>query len=718
MIMVNNIEKDKAMLNSSLEALNRYFGYSSFRPGQEKLIASILRSKDTLGIMPTGGGKSLCYQIPALSLPGVTLVISPLISLMKDQVDSLSQIGIPSTYINSSLAWEELEHRLRLASRGQFRLVYIAPERLQSEKFLGILKDMPVSLLAVDEAHCVSQWGHDFRPSFLSIAPLAGSLPTRPVIAAFTATATEKVKQDIIRLLCLNSPNVYSTGFNRENLYFSVLKGIDKTNFVIDYLNDHKGQSGIIYAATRKEVERLHKTLMRSGFQAGKYHAGLSDTERSRTQEHFSYDDLPVMVATNAFGMGIDKSNIRFVIHMNMPRNIESYYQEAGRAGRDGDPARCILLYSPQDIHIQKFLIEQNPLSPERKAAEYSNLQKMADYCHTSACLRQYILEYFGDKDVPENCGNCENCSDDGELSDITVEVQKILSCVRRVGENYGVNLVANVLKGSRIKKISLLGFDQLTTYGIMKEYTAGELANMINLLVAEGYLITTEGKYPVLRLGNRAVPVLTGKEKVLRKIRRKKAPAAGTADTALFDKLRGLRKEISEKQNVPPYVIFHDSTLQEMSRLYPVDRASMLAIGGVGENKFARYGSQFIDVIVKHTAGTQTAPLSEKQSATPSSADTASHLVTYQMYREGKSFKDIAASRKLTLQTVQNHIIRCAKEGCEIDWESLIPRSQEELILEAVRRLGPEKLSPVKEALPKEIDYFTIRAVICKHKI
>ena len=705
------------MLNDSLKALNRYFGYSSFRPGQEKLIASILSSQDTLGIMPTGGGKSLCYQIPALLLPGVTLVISPLISLMKDQVDSLNQIGIPSTYINSSLAWGELEHRLRLASRGEFRLVYIAPERLQSERFLGILKDMPVSLLAVDEAHCVSQWGHDFRPSFLSIASLAGHLPTRPVIAAFTATATEKVKQDIIRLLCLDSPSVCSTGFDRDNLYFLVIKGVDKPGFVIDYLTAHQNQSGIIYAATRKEVDRLYATLLRKGFQAGKYHAGLSDTERSRSQEAFSYDDLPVMVATNAFGMGIDKSNIRFVIHLNMPKNIESYYQEAGRAGRDGVPARCILLYSPSDIHIQKFLIEQNPLSPERKAIEYSNLQKMADYCHTSTCLRQYILEYFGTKGVPESCDNCGNCRDESELSDITLEVQKILSCVRRVGQNYGVNLVASVLKGSRIKKISLLGFDQLPTYGIMKEYTASELTSLINLLVAEEYLNITEGKYPVVRLGSRALPVLTGKEKVLRKIR-KKAPAAGTADTALFEMLRGLRKQISEKQNVPPYVIFHDSTLQEMSRLCPVDRPSMLAISGVGENKFDRYGSQFIDVILKYTAGLQNAPLSEKQSAGPEVAAEASHLVTYEMYREGKSFKEIAALRKLTLQTVQGHIIRCAQAGCEIDWDSLIPSPQEELILKAVSRLGAEKLSPVKEALPKDIEYFTIRAVICKHKI
>ncbi|MHB8156553.1 MAG: DNA helicase RecQ [Desulfocucumaceae bacterium] len=584
-------------MNTPLGALNKYFGYSSFKPGQENLIKSILDSKDTVGIMPTGGGKSLCYQIPALLLPGVTLVISPLISLMKDQVDSLNEIGIPSTYINSSLKWSELEQRLYLASRGQFKLVYIAPERLESEKFLSIIKDIPVSILAIDEAHCVSQWGHDFRPSYLSIASLSESLPSRPVIAAFTATATEQVKQDIISLLGLKSPNLYFTGFNRDNLFFLVIRGADKQDFIIDYLNTHKNQSGIIYAATRKEVDRLHQMLCQKGLRAGKYHAGLSDSERSQTQEAFSYDNIQVMVATNAFGMGIDKSNIRFVIHLNMPKNIESYFQETGRAGRDGEPADCILLYGASDIHIQKFLIEQSPLSPERKVAEYSKLQNMADYCHTSICLRKYILDYFGEKEIPDTCVNCGNCKDESELTDITLEVQKILSCVKRMEERYGVNLVVNVLKGSRNKKVMLLGFDNLSTYGIMKNYATNELTNLINLLVAEEYLYTTEGTYPVIRLGARAIPVLTGSEKVMRKVR-KKAQAAEAPNSTLFEILRSLRKQLSEKQNVPPFVIFHDSTLREMSRLCPVDRHSMLAISGVGESKFEKYGSQFIEAI------------------------------------------------------------------------------------------------------------------------
>lgn len=701
------------MLPDTLKVLKKYFGYTSFKEGQEQLIESILKARDTVGIMPTGGGKSLCYQIPALLLPGVTLVISPLISLMKDQVDSLNDAGISSAYINSSLSWGELEECLVLASRGKYKLIYIAPERLASERFLGILKAISISVVAVDEAHCVSQWGHDFRPSYLSIAPLVSQLPARPVLAAFTATATEQVKKDIISLLGLDRPYVCNTGFNRDNLYFSVAKGVNKDDFIYDYLRCHQGQPGIIYAATRKEVERLYERLRKKGFRAGKYHAGMSDDERSRTQEAFAYDNLRVMTATNAFGMGIDKSNVRFVIHLNMPKNMESYYQEAGRAGRDGEPAECILLYSPADIQIQKFLIEQNITSPERKAAEYSRLQNMVDYCHTSQCLRKYILEYFGDTGSPENCQNCSNCLDEGKLTDITVEVQKVLSCVKRMGENYGVNLVAGVLKGSRSKRINLLGFDRLPTYGIMKDYSTAELTGLINLLAAEEYLKISEGQYPVAILGRRAVPVLTGNERVLRRVGKKSV--AGTADTTLFDLLRSLRKKLSEKHNVPPYVIFHDSTLQEMSRLRPADRQSMLSVSGVGENKFNKYGHQFIEVIRRYTLEQENA--SEKQPVAPASRGEASHLATLALFSEGKSFEEIAGLRQLTLQTVQNHIIRCGEEGCAIDWDGLIPSGQEDMVLEAVRKLG-KKLRPVKEELPGEIDYFTIKAVICKHKL
>lgn len=710
------------MPQNELETLHQYFGYTSFRRGQEEIIRSILEGRDTVGIMPTGGGKSLCYQIPALMLPGVTLVISPLISLMKDQVDSLSQLKVPSAYINSSLGWSDIEYTLYLASKGEFKLIYIAPERLESESFMSVLKGMNISLLAVDEAHCVSQWGHDFRPSYLSIAKLTERMNSRPVIAAFTATATEQVKQDIIDQLWLCDPNTYVTGFNRENLFFSVVRGEDKLQYITDYLNSCGEQPGIIYAATRKEVDKIFELLCKKGFKAGKYHAGLSDSERSRTQNAFSYDEIRVMVATNAFGMGIDKSNVRFVIHFNMPKNMEAYYQEAGRAGRDGDRAECILLYGPSDIHIQKFLIEQGTQSPERKAAEYSKLQDMADYCHTSVCLRKYILEYFGEE-ADNECGNCGNCTDESELSDITTEVQKILSCVKRMGEQYGANLTANVLKGSSNKKVFQLGFEKLSTYGIMREYTLNELVGLINLLAAEEYLYVAEGAYPVVRLGRRALPVLKGQERVMRKLRRKAKQEPQTADRELFELLKALRKQIAYEQSVPPYVIFNDSTLREMSTVYPVDYSSMMRINGVGQSRFEKYGNQFIEAIAGFCAQKGISPAAAAVSdpvrrASAATGTAASHLQTYELYSQGKSPEEIAQLRELTLKTVEDHIIQCGNEGKTIEWDKFFTCEQEALVLDAVRQAGVQRLRPIKDVLPYDISYFIIKSVLCKNRL
>lgn len=584
------------MLEKALKTLKQYFGYSSFREGQEQIIANILQGNDTLGIMPTGGGKSICFQLPALLFPSLTLVISPLISLMKDQVDTLNSMGIPAAFINSSLNQGEVTARIRDASMGKYKILYVAPERLESGIFRAVTGAMDISLVAVDEAHCISQWGHDFRPSYRNIAPFIQSLPKRPVITAFTATATEEVNRDIVNLLTMRAASVYVLGFNRKNLSFSVVRGQNKQDFVVDFLAASKGQSGIIYTATRKEADNLYSVLAKKGYPVGRYHAGLSDADRLQTQEDFMYDNINIMVATNAFGMGIDKSNVRYVIHYNMPKNMEAYYQEAGRAGRDGDPGQCILLFNPQDIMLQKFLIEQTISSPERQAGEYKKLQIMTDYCHTTGCLREYILRYFGEAVTFNNCGNCSNCNDKSELNDITVEAQKIFSCIKHMNERFGSSLVAEVLKGSQNKKVVQFGFDRLSTYGLMKEYTLKEIKDIINVLIAEGYIYSTEGQYPVVKIRPKAIPVLKGQEQVWQKIRKKEAPIE--KDESLFELLRALRKEIAVTENVPPYVVFPDSALREMCAFLPTDRTGMLAIKGVGEVKFQNYGHRFLAVI------------------------------------------------------------------------------------------------------------------------
>jgi ATP-dependent DNA helicase RecQ len=706
------------VLQDALNVLKKHFGYSVFKNGQEKVISSILEGRDTVAIMPTGGGKSACYQIPALLLPGVTLVISPLISLMKDQVDALTGIGIPSSFINSSLSQKQLRDTIQLASNGKYKLIYIAPERLESESFLEMLKNIPISLVAVDEAHCVSQWGHDFRPSYRSISNLIGELDNRPIIAAFTATATDQVRHDLIKLLDLESPNVFITGFDRENLFFSVEKGVKKSNFLIDYIESHKNQTGIIYTSTRKEADAVCDFLIKKGYSAGRYHAGMGDDERKDSQEAFIYDRVQIIVATNAFGMGIDKSNVRFVIHFNMPKNIESYYQEAGRAGRDDEPSDCIMLYSAGDVHIQKFLIEQNLLSNERKQNEHSKLQSIIDYCHTSGCLRKYILEYFGDSYKADNCNNCNNCTDTTEHSDITIEAQKIFSCIKRMGEQYGASLVANVLRGSSTKKVHQLGFNNLPTYGIMKEYTISDIVSMISLLSAEDYISVSGGQYPTLKLQKRAFSVLKGEERVEQRMAKKSAP--DKEDSCLFDMLRALRRDIAEEEGIPPYLIFHDSTLKEMSKFLPTDKIKMLDIAGVGESKLFKYGDRFVAAIIKWMSENNLSePSSSPRTIKPLKASAEkipSNLITHDMYLSGKSLEAIARERELSLITIKNHIEKSFLDGLNVDWDTFIPKEHEELILKTINEIGAAKLKPLKDALPNEVDYFAIKAVICKH--
>lgn len=583
------------MLNKARQILQNFYGYEDFRPGQKKVVESLLNRNDTVAIMPTGAGKSICFQIPALLFEGVTLVISPLISLMKDQVDSLRQLGIASVYINSSVSKAQLYKDLQDISAGFYKIIYIAPERLTSEYLPDSFKNLNISMVAVDEAHCLSQWGHDFRPSYRNILNFTNSLRIKPIISAFTATATPDVKTDIINLLGLKQPNVFVTGFDRPNLYFSVLRGEVKDKFVIDYVKKHQDEAGIIYVGTRKDVDALQVLLEIKGIKAGRYHAGMTDEERNQMQEDFLYDNLSVMVATNAFGMGIDKPNVRYVIHYNMPKNMEAYYQEAGRAGRDGLSGNCILLYSPQDTQLQKFLISKSTESEIRQQLEYKRLQSMVDYCHTPQCLRAFILHYFGEFDVEEHCDNCSNCKLEGELIDITIDAQKVLSCVYRMHERFGVKMIAEVLKGSKSAKVKQFNFERLSTYGLMKERKLKDISDLILRLSAMQYLDITESQYPVVTLNELSWQVLRGQKKVWQKmVIVKKAKAKGE----LFEALRSLRKELATKEKLPPYMIFSDATLTQMATDKPTDLELMKNIRGVGEFKLQKYGEEFLTVI------------------------------------------------------------------------------------------------------------------------
>jgi ATP-dependent DNA helicase RecQ len=712
-------------VQNARDLLQKYYGYTEFRPGQAEIIDSLVNGADTIAVMPTGAGKSLCFQLPAMLLPGTTIVISPLISLMKDQIDALRGIGIPAAYINSSLTGAEVNERLYSARRNRYKLLYIAPERLESENFQAAVQELDISLVAIDEAHCISQWGHDFRPSYRAIRPFIDRLANRPVIGAFTATATENVKQDIINLLALRKPATYYTGIDRANLLFTVLRGENKKDFILKYAAEHKNQSGIIYAATRKEVDNLHTSLRKAGWAAGKYHAGLSDEERAKNQEAFIRDDIRIMVATNAFGMGIDKPDVRYVIHYNMPKNMEAYYQEAGRAGRDGEPGECILLFGAQDVQLQKFLIEQSVFDSERKTGEFGKLQSMVDYCHTPDCLRRYILAYFGEAAKASECGNCGNCNDSTELAEITTEAQKVLSCVVRLKERFGVSIIAEVVKGSKSKKVLRLGFDTLPSYGTLKEYSLQEIKDLINRLIATGYLSLTESEYPVVKLTGQGAAVLKNEAQVWHKVPKK--PQAIVKDNTLFERLRALRKSIADSTGVPPYVVFADTTLREMSECCPTDRSALRLIKGVGETKLERYGDDFLEVIQQYCAEYNipprrrpelTAPGGEEvdEAAGEAVVELPSHLVTLGMHQAGQPLEVIAAERRLKLLTVQEHLFRCGAEGYAIDWSALIPAKYEALIVAKIEELGTTRLKPLKEALPEAVDYNAIRATIFKH--
>ncbi|HYE82783.1 MAG TPA: DNA helicase RecQ [Clostridia bacterium] len=713
------------MQDKAIQIMQEYFGYSSFKPGQKSIIEKMLGGYDVLGIMPTGAGKSLCFQIPALALEGTTIVISPLISLMKDQVDTLNEMGIKAAFINSSLGLQEYRSVMENAQRGVYKLLYIAPERLDTESFWELLSRMDISLVAVDEAHCISEWGHDFRPSYSRIAEMIERLPRRPVVAAFTATATPQVKEDIVKLLKLKKPYVLVTGFDRENLYFEVDKPVDKFDFLLKYVRKNTGNSGIVYCSTRKTVESVCDRLNKQGLAAIRYHAGLTDTARTANQEAFIYDRAKVIVATNAFGMGIDKSDIRYVIHYNMPKTMENYYQEAGRAGRDGEMAECILLFSAADIITNKLLIENSGDNAD-KASDYRKLQEMTDYCNTDSCLRSYILKYFGEADSPEKCGNCGSCMNTIESTDITVEAQKIFSCIKRTGERFGSSVVTDVLKGSNSAKLKKLGFDKLSTFGLMKDYPQDTIREIIAYLISEAYLAVKGDKYPVLSLNPKAYSLLKGEgelhiKRLVVKEQAKAQKSAFSIDDTLFVELRRLRKEIADSQKVPPFVIFSDASLKDMCARLPVTMDAMLDVSGVGKFKLEKYGVQFIELIKeyvdeKNITIPEYRPPEKDKGSSLKEPKKDTRLVTYEMYTGGKSLKEICEERGLSQVTVEGHLIDCLEKGLSLEYECFIPEDLEPEIMQAIEIHGTEKLKPIKEALPPEITYTAIKFSIYKY--
>ena len=613
------VNDNKPNINDATAILKRVFGYDSFRTGQERIISDILAGKDVIAIMPTGSGKSICYQVPALTLPGITIVISPLISLMQDQVKALNEAGVHAGYVNSTLTEGQINLVYRNAAAGTYKILYVAPERLESDGFISFSEKADISMVTVDEAHCISQWGQDFRPSYLKIVQFIDRLPKRPIVSAFTATATEEVKTDIVCVLKMNNPDEVSIGFDRENLFFVVESVSKKDDYVIDYIRKHPNDSGIIYCATRKNVDNLYNLLLERGLPVARYHAGMGNTERKESQDDFIYDRKPIIIATNAFGMGIDKSNVRYVIHYNMPQSMENYYQEAGRAGRDGEPAECILLFAPKDVMINRNLINNKDFTDVQyedidliMQRDMRRLHIMEAYCKTTDCLRNYILNYFGDKtDGP--CENCGNCQREYTVTDRTSEAKQIINCVYESRGKYGLNIIIGTVLGLNRARMRETGTVNYKTYACLKGYPEDDVRDIIDQMLLEGYLIQTDERYSVLKLGDISplkdentklyIREYKGKEEKATskaKTRKKKTDSLTKAGYELFERLRVLRLELAREAGLPPYIIFSDKTLIDMCVRLPMKKEEMLKVSGVGEVKFERYGEQFIDEIAE----------------------------------------------------------------------------------------------------------------------
>ena len=609
-----NLKQPVVTKQQALRMLETYFGYTSFRPAQEAPIASLLRNEDVIGIMPTGAGKSICFQIPALCKAGLTIVFSPLISLMKDQVDGLLVQNIPAALINSTLTQAEFNKTMYEVRSGKIKLLYIAPERLGSNFFCNVLRALPIAQVIVDEAHCISEWGHDFRPSYRLIGEWLNSLPKRPIVGAFTATATKYVENDIKKLLGLNHANVYVTGFDRPNLSFSVIRTPKRMDYVVHYVRQHDNENGIIYCATRKDVDRVYENLTCAGIKVGHYHGGLSDEVRREMQNAYADDKLQVMVATNAFGMGIDKSNVRYVLHYQMPRNMESYYQEAGRAGRDGAPAECILLYSGQDVQVHKYLIEQSIETPERQEVELRKLQSMIDYCFCSNCLRKYMLNYFGESTVWTTCDNCSSCKGSGDKVNVTKEAKAIFRAIMGTDERYGATMITSIVRGERTDRIMRAGHDALPVFGLLSNVDEKSIKGLIQQFVASGYLRSSSGKYPVLSLTAGAEEVLGGHKEVEEIRQHVSVPSRTSRSTSttlrgksssgsggLFEHLRQHRKRLAEKAGLRPYLIFPDTVLIDLANLRPTTLGEFGNVKGVGEAKLKKYGLSFLQAIAEY---------------------------------------------------------------------------------------------------------------------